>query len=542
MLGGMAVTDAGARLDARQLDYALREQEQAHQRAQMEIAARALQGLLSTAERGIDAYTTAQAEDILAGERPLDLPEIPAAPNDQIKSVANKAMYSGKPLAPGELGAALGQLGGIAATGAQKLGRALTSPLEAEAKRRAKRLAVERADSRFKSLSPALLDRFSNADSSVSSTGEKKEISRDEFDQLIGDEMTRVGNPRSMIDVDPVLGLLPEDMREAMAAQIRQADETKRRADEDRRWKRERELKKEALEASKAEREHEKAEREKALTNARIKGIASKAKADEALAGWRGRRGSSDVDDKRAARDRKELMSLATRDLSEAQRVARDASDDLERLRREARKIDTTIATMIAKGEITKDDAPGLKAQMTQQLDAEITAAEKRVQAESGRVRDISRDVQAIREGRDPYTERSTKVREAEALILETAAERGVTAENAQAAVREHFTAAEKAEMKRRRLDYMASGISEDAAGLQAFLEMRAVVEERQLAEIERAKADKVNRGLNALRQREAAADEARRAAAAAGEVERRYAPVRDAIRGQSDATRGWRQ
>lgn len=143
-----------------------------------------VEGLIGQAPKALEAYQAGEAQKILSGERGLER----AKPDNIL----------------------------------EEIGQFITSPLEPGAKRMAKAAASKMAPAEVAKLQPlttqAVKGRIAAGPRPLDVPEERKELSKEEFEQRVVQAMPTEATARYVLDESPVLQLLPERERQALAA------------------------------------------------------------------------------------------------------------------------------------------------------------------------------------------------------------------------------------------------------------------------------------------------------------------------------------
>jgi len=139
-----------------------------------------VEGLIGAAPQVAGAFEQSQAERVLAGDRPLEMPEA----KDPLES----------------------------------LGRFLFEP---GIQRRAKAMAQERAPAELAKLQPlttqAVTQRLAAGDRPLDMPSERKQITREEYEKRLGQAMPVEASARGVLEQSPALSMLPEREQQALA-------------------------------------------------------------------------------------------------------------------------------------------------------------------------------------------------------------------------------------------------------------------------------------------------------------------------------------
>jgi hypothetical protein len=145
-----------------------------------------VEGLIGAAPQVVGGLQDVQAQQVLAGEKPL--PEQKPKSDDILENI----------------------------------GRFITDPFDAGVRQRVKQMAAERAPAEVAKLQPltskAVKERIAAGPRPLDAPSERKELSKEQFEERVVQAMPVEATARYVLDESPVLQLLPERERQALAA------------------------------------------------------------------------------------------------------------------------------------------------------------------------------------------------------------------------------------------------------------------------------------------------------------------------------------
>jgi hypothetical protein len=145
-----------------------------------------VEGLIGAAPQVVGGLQDVQAQQILAGEKPL--PEQKPKSDDILENI----------------------------------GRFITDPFDAGVRQRVKQMAAEQAPAEVAKLQPltskAVKERIAAGPRPLDAPSERKELSKEQFEERVVQAMPVEATARYVLDESPVLQLLPERERQALAA------------------------------------------------------------------------------------------------------------------------------------------------------------------------------------------------------------------------------------------------------------------------------------------------------------------------------------